>query len=67
MAGVTISGCNPGDTALSFSSMIFNSAITINNYGTIEGAGGYGGYGSLETGCSSLFSISAFYAALTIV
>ena len=56
MSGVTISGCNPGDTALSFSSMIFNSAITINNYGTIEGAGGYGGYGSLETGCSGLFS-----------
>lgn len=56
MQGVTISGCNPGDTALSFSSMMFNSAITINNYGTIEGAGGYGGLGTLETGCSNLSS-----------
>lgn len=35
--------------------MAFNSSITINNYGTIEGAGGYGAYGSLEMGCSNLY------------
>ena len=56
MPGVTVSGCTSGDTALSFNSMLFNSSIIINNYGTIEGAGGAGGYGSLETGCSGLFA-----------
>ncbi len=44
--GVTISGCNPGDTALSFSSMIFNASIIINNRGVIAGAGGSGGQGA---------------------
>ena len=50
-SGVSITGCNPGDTALSFSNMPFNAAITINNNGTIAGAGGTGGSGAIETGC----------------
>ncbi len=49
--GVSITGCNAGDTALSFNSMPFNAAITINNNGTIAGAGGGGGRGAIETGC----------------
>lgn len=51
LAGVTISGCNPGDTALSFNAMPFNAVITINNYGTIEGGGGVGGNGTVNQGC----------------
>jgi hypothetical protein len=47
-AGVIISGCNVGDTALSFSSMPFNTVITINNRGTIAGAGGKGGNGVIS-------------------
>jgi hypothetical protein len=47
-AGVTISGCNAGDTALSFSSMPFNAVITVNNNGTIAGAGGKGGNGVIS-------------------
>lgn len=54
LAGATISGCNPGDTALSFSSMPFDASIIINNYGTIGGAGGSGGSGSIEYGCSAI-------------
>lgn len=54
--GVVVSGCAAGDTALSFSSMTFNAEIIINNYGTIAGAGGEGGAGSLEQGCSGLFA-----------
>ncbi|MEP6747581.1 MAG: hypothetical protein ABJB86_07635 [Bacteroidota bacterium] len=52
-AAVTISGCNPGDTAFIFSSMNFNATITINNYGTIAGAGGQGGSGTVENECSA--------------
>jgi len=44
--GVTISGCNPGDTALSFSSMVFSASIIIINRGIIAGAGGSGGQGA---------------------
>jgi hypothetical protein len=51
--GVIISGCNSGDTAFIFSTMIFNSTITINNYGTIAGAGGQGGSGTLENECNA--------------
>ena len=51
LAGVTISGCSPGDTALSFNAMPFNAVITINNYGTIEGGGGVGGNGTVYPGC----------------
>ena len=40
LPGVTISG---GDSALKFTRMTFNAAITINNYGTIVGIGGKGG------------------------
>ncbi|HZV69688.1 MAG TPA: hypothetical protein VFG10_09095 [Saprospiraceae bacterium] len=50
-AGVTISGCNPGDTALTFINMTVNANITIHNHGTIEGSGGSGGNGTIETGC----------------
>ena len=45
-AGVTISGCSAGDTALSFSLMPFNASIIINNNETIAGAGGKGGNGA---------------------
>jgi hypothetical protein len=48
-AGVTISGCSSGDTALSFSSMPFDAVMTINNRGTIAGAGGRGGNGAKIT------------------
>ena len=48
-AAVTISGCNTGDTALSFSSIPINASIIINNYGTIAGAGGKGGNGARIT------------------
>jgi hypothetical protein len=51
LAGVVISGCTAGDTALSFSSMPFNADISINNYGTIEGAGGNGGNATINRGC----------------
>ena len=47
--GVTINGCAAGDTALSFSAMPFNASITINNKGTIAGAGGKGGNGARIT------------------
>jgi hypothetical protein len=50
-AAVVISGCIDGDTALSFSNMPAGMAVTINNYGTIAGAGGSGGTGALESGC----------------
>lgn len=62
-AGVTISGCNPGDTALSFSSMPFDASVVINNYGTIQGAGGSGGNGTLEQGCSLLWRYAGAGAA----
>ena len=57
-AGVTISGCNPGDNALSFENMPLNADITINNHGTIAGSGGTGGNGTIEQGCY-IFSILA--------
>lgn len=50
-AGVTVSGCSQGDTALSFSNMIAAAEITINNYGTIAGAGGKGGNAAINQGC----------------
>jgi hypothetical protein len=50
-AGVVISGCGSGDTALSFSNMLSNAEITINNYGTIAGAGGKGGNATISQGC----------------
>lgn len=53
-AGVTISGCNAGDTALIFNSMPFDASITISNNGTIAGAGGNGGNGAKEGGCIGL-------------
>jgi hypothetical protein len=52
-AGITISGCSAGDTALSFTSMPFNADISINNSGTIAGSGGTGGQGTIELGCST--------------
>jgi len=52
-SGVTISGCAPGDTALSFSNMLNNANITILNYGTIAGAGGNGGMAAIESGCQA--------------
>ena len=58
LAGDTISGCNPGDTALSFNSMPFDATVTINNYGVIEGAGGNGGAGSLGSGCGIPYAFS---------
>lgn len=54
MPGVIISGCVTGDTALSFNTMVSNASVLINNYGTIAGAGGEGGRGRLEQGCSGL-------------
>jgi hypothetical protein len=54
-AGVIISGCAAGDTALSFNSMPFNAVVTIINNGTIAGGGGTGGYGAMEAGCSGGF------------
>jgi hypothetical protein len=48
-AGVSITGCAAGDTALSFNSMPFNASVTINNSGTIAGAGGKGGNGARNT------------------
>ena len=53
-AGVTITGCTVGDTALSFVSIPFNASVTINNYGTIAGAGGNGGNGTFEPGCTGI-------------
>jgi hypothetical protein len=58
LAGVTITGCNAGDTALSFSSMLFDASVVINNYGTIAGAGGSGGNGTIETGCLILSALA---------
>lgn len=52
-AGVIISGCNTGDTAFIFNTMNFNATITINNYGTIAGAGGQGGSGTVENECNA--------------
>lgn len=49
--GVTISGCNPGDTAMTFRNMPLNTEITIYNRGVIEGGGGAGGNGALAAGC----------------
>lgn len=57
-AGVTLSGCNPGDEALSFANMPGIADIIINNYGTIAGAGGAGGDGRIESGCTSSFAIA---------
>jgi len=57
--GVAISGCGPSDTAISFSSMQFDAAIIINNRGTIAGAGGNGGDGTLEVGCSGLSAFAS--------
>lgn len=54
LAGVVISGCDPGDTALSFDNMPFNADITINNHGTIAGGGGKGGNGAINRGCMFL-------------
>ncbi|MES2775780.1 MAG: hypothetical protein V4722_16520 [Bacteroidota bacterium] len=54
LPGVIVSGCLPGDTALTFSNMPFSAVITINNKGTIAGSGGSGGDGTLELGCSGL-------------
>lgn len=58
-AGVTISGCVAGDTALSFNSMPFNAIVTIINNGTIAGGGGTGGFGGMEAGCSGGFPFPA--------
>ena len=57
-AGVTISGCNAGDTALSFSSMPFNAVITINNNGTIAGSGGKGGNGVISLPIATITCIN---------
>ena len=51
MPGVIVSGCNPGDTALSFNGLPYSADITINNYGIIEGAGGNGGNAAINRGC----------------
>jgi len=59
-SGVSITGCNTGDTALSFSSMPFNATITINNNGTIAGAGGKGGNGAISRGC---YPLEIYYMA----
>ena len=47
LSGVVLSGCKPGDTALSFSTMPSNAVIVINNHGVIIGAGGAGGAGNI--------------------
>lgn len=57
-AGVTLSGCNSAETALSFASLPNDAEITINNYGTIAGAGGSGGDGRIESGCISSFAVA---------
>jgi hypothetical protein len=58
---VYISGCNPGDTALSFRNMPSGTFITINNNnGAILGGGGKGGKGQVEQGtgnCSVVFPV----------
>ena len=54
--GVTISGCLAGDTALTFSTMPYNAEVTIVNRGNISGGGGDGGTGSIEQGCSQLYT-----------
>lgn len=59
MAGVVISGCDPGDTALSFNNIPYNADITINNYGTIAGGGGKGGNGAINRGCMFLDVVAA--------
>lgn len=46
--GVTISGCATGGDAISFTAMTSSAQITINNYGTIAGAGGKGKNGSIK-------------------
>ncbi len=56
--GVSLTGCSPGDTALSFSNMPSNAAIIINNNGTIAGAGGSGGRGGIESGCVVSFVVA---------
>ncbi|MBK8140033.1 MAG: hypothetical protein IPK57_02840 [Chitinophagaceae bacterium] len=59
LAGVVISGCDPGDTALSFNNIPYNEDITINNYGTIAGGGGKGGNGAINRGCMFLDVVAA--------
>jgi len=59
LAGVVISGCDPGDTALSFNNIPYNADITINNYGTIAGGGGKGGNGAINRGCMFLDVVAA--------
>lgn len=48
-AGVTISASVTGGDAFIFNTMTFSAAITIINNGTIAGAGGYGGKGSIAS------------------
>jgi hypothetical protein len=57
-AGVTVSGCSPGDTALSFSNMSPNVSVIVINHGTIAGAGGTGGSGAIESGCITSFAFA---------
>ncbi len=59
LAGVTVSACVSGDTALSFTSMPFTADITINNYGIIKGSGGRGGYGTYEADCGDCVDSAA--------
>lgn len=47
--GVTISANATSGDAFIFNTMTFPAAITINNYGTITGAGGAGGRGSIAS------------------
>lgn len=56
LPGVVISGCASGDTALNFTRMPSNAEMIIVNHGTIAGAGGKGGSGALEQGCSGLWA-----------
>ena len=53
--GVTISASTAGGDAFIFTTMTFPAAITINNYGTIIGAGGAGGRGNIA-GSFGLFT-----------
>lgn len=57
-AGIQITGCNPGDTALNLSEVPENTSIEIRNYGEVQGAGGRGGNGTNNN--TSFISCSAF-------
>lgn len=61
-AGVTISASTSGGDAFLFNTMTFPAAITIINNGTIAGAGGTGGTGTIKSSeggaCFGFFSIN---------